>query len=559
MVFDLSEAGRSARAELKEIAGRPNTARTNCILSREQGFVRVEFDAEDPDMLSLISAASAPNTDRFLYEEDCVQVAVGMPGKAAPAGFLLANPHGSRTGSGEAERWEVETARHAQGWHLEVRIPIPGDCRCMGLSLFRFFRGVNNEVHGVGESLPHPLDASKFAIVLLRPNADAGAYLQSVVQAREGQTRDTLAAVRRRIAAAQGGSGPRPSLQTAEACAMERSKVEIRPQEGFLCWNEGHFQHALLDLWEITGERQWLEMAIPRMEQVWAMRADRRGVPDSFWRRPLPTWYNDSETGTACTLTSGVILAPIARLMRLLHDEPRLGDLSERVKGWLPLCEEVIGLHDKEWIELPDGSGVYIEPYPKGPRRVYPRGGSRVAPLNRFLWLGRPMLNIARILGRRDWLDKVEKMARYFQRHSETLENGSLVWEYHVGAYPAEGEDISHAHCQVLFAELCSREGIVLTEDDVHKIAVTLEKNIFRYGDVPCGSVRGYGPGLHVAVGVWAPLCRFVPHVFPKIVAVLETALSEGKFDFKRQGWGVRLLTLVEKARGMIPGLPRSP
>lgn len=46
---------------------------------------------------------------------------------------------------------------------------------------------------------------------------------------------------------------------------------------------------------------------------------------------------------------------------------------------------------------------------------------------------------------------------------------------------------------------------------------------------------------------------RLAPQVLGRIVAVMGTALSEARFDFKAQGWGVRLLTLVEKARRTAP------
>jgi len=207
----------------------------------------------------------------------------------------------------------------------------------------------------------------------------------------------------------------------------------------------------------------------------------------------------------------------------------------------------VLTLHDREWVELPGGAGMHLEPFLKGPRRVYPRGGSRINPLNREFALSMPMLHIARITGNAEYERKVRANARYFLQSAQ-VDDGCLLWEYQTGCCAAEGEDLGHAHCQVLFAELCAAEGVEVAEDDLRRIAATLERRVFRHGDVPCGTVRGYDPGLHLAVGTWSSLCRFVPEVFPRVEAVVRTLLRTRPAAFA-EGWGVRNLTCLEKTR----------
>ena len=142
-------------------------------------------------------------------------------------------------------------------------------------------------------------------------------------------------------------------------------------------------------------------------------------------------------------------------------------------------------------------------------------------------------------------------MARYFRNTSE-VSGDRFVWEYWASRYPAEGEDLNHASCQLRFAELCCQEGVVFSEGDLRKIAGTLKHNVFRYGDVPCGMLRGYHPELNVGIALWSSLCRFVPELFPRIVAVVETAMREGQRYFQGEGWGVRILTSIERARGCM-------
>jgi hypothetical protein len=548
--FNLSAAGLSAEVELREITGKPASCRTRVRLMRESRGIRVDFDSEDPDILQLISSVSAPGADRFLYEEDCVQVAIAMPDSAREDDYILANPHGSRSGTKDAMGWPVAAERGAYGWRLSVLVPTPESTPAIGLSVHRFFRGVNNEVQGIEGNLPYPLKAAEFSVIVLEPGRAphevAREFTERARAASNNEIQRRLSSVRQRIAAARRSPGPRASLATAKAFALRRASGPMDPLRGM--WNETHFQHALVDLWELERDPHWVEMAIPRVEYAWSMRADRTGALDCLRGRKLPTWYYDTH-GVANTLSSAVILDPIMRLARTVHDAPELQHLWPSVERWCKLAQETIGVHDDEWVELPSETGWYIEPYPKGPRRVYPSGGSRLCPFNRALWLGRPMIHLARMTGRKDYLDKAAKMARFFLANSETQDNGALVWEYAPQPYRAAGEDLSHAACQVHFAELCAAEGIAIGDDTLRRMAATLERNVMRYGDVPCDTVRGEGPGLHFAVASWSPLCRYVPHVLPRIIEVLETAMAEGEFDFASEGWGVRLLTMVEKAK----------
>ncbi|MDP6359932.1 MAG: hypothetical protein QF473_32755, partial [Planctomycetota bacterium] len=526
-----------------EIQGGRTSAATRCMLRREPDDLILRVDAEDPAMLDLLSSVSPPGRDDFLYEEDCLQIALGAAGETDRTDFLLVNPHGSRKGSPSAETWQIETVRRADGWQIVVRIPIPAGIPCIGFSLHRFYRGVHHEVQGHGTGLPHPPRPEQFLVIVLKDDQSDAAtgYRHSIESQRDKELKEQLASCRARIRQAEG---PKASLETAKMFTGERLK---QPCKGL--WNETYFQHALIDLWEIEGDAKWLDTAITRMEEAWSTRGQADG--DTVWGEPLPTWYEKSRNDNAMTLVTGVMLYPIARLMDLVHRDPSLDNYWPQVEPWLPMCQEVIDTHEREWVEFNDGSGFYLEPYLKGPQRLYPRGGSRMNPLNRALWLAAPMMHIGRILGREDYIRKVIRMARYFKNNCETVENGGLVWEYLVSRYPAEGEDISHAHCQLFFAELCCSEGIVFTEGDLQKMAITLDENVFRHSDVPCNTLRGYQPGIHLAVGAWTSLCRFFPHLFPRIVAVVETSMAEGQFDFTKEGWGVRILTMIEKARAV--------
>lgn len=552
IILDLSSPFANRRMPMLEINEDGNTVATTCLLSQDGETLHVRVEAVDDDMLNLIATAPVPGqTDRFLYEEDCIQVAVAYLGSAAVTDMLLANPLGKITASGKATQWAVSASRHGEGWAIEVSIPTSQPV--IGLSIHRFYRGVKNEVHGLTPTLPHPLDPEEFAAIILQPGGNASNYYRSVSEAKEQSLLAAVTEMRRRLV--KRTVLPAPWTELTTQLALQRADTPLNPNTQYLCWNEGHFQHALLNLWQLTHDRQWLEIAIERMEQVWEFTGERIGLPDNVWGFPQPTWYDHhDEAGAAITLITGVILYPMSRLLREVWSDERLVDLRPRLEPWFNRCRRAIAVHDCEWVELLGGSGAYLEPYQKGPCRVYPKGGSRIAPLNRMFFLAMPMLILGRLLNDEAYIDRVRRMAHFFRESLEECENDAVVWEYETAYYPTTGEDISHASCQVRFAEWCCREGIEFTEQDLLAIAVTLKENIFIHGDVPCSEVRGLTPGLDMALGAWSSLCRFVPDVLPRIIAVIDTAYTEQPEFFAKEGWGIYLLTEVEKARkGIYP------
>lgn len=552
-VINLPTVEDRVALELREISGAETAVKTTCTIRRVDGELVVRVDAHDDRMSDLIaSPPPSEGYDQFLYEEDCVQIAAAAPSMAEADSFLLLNPRGSAKAQGGGLDWVWSTEMSTDGWSAEVRLPIPPDCEMLGLSVHRFYRGVHHEVQGIEAAAPFPLDTSSFAVVILQQARDgegmATRYRRLAGSAQETRTNETVAALRERLARRR--RTPPPWTELASELAEKRAEQPVRPSTGFLCWNEGHYQHALIDLWELTEDERWLEIAIARMEEVWSMTGERQGFKDNVWGAVMPTWYShNDELGTAISLITGVILFPMARLMSLIRANAELSDLWPRVEHWIERCRAAIAVHDREWIDLPDGAGIYLEPFLKGPRSVYPTGGSRLAPLNRAFFLALPMLYLGRLLNDQAYLDRVGRMARYFRNALQTMENGTVVWEYLVSRYPATGEDISHASCQVLFADLCCQEGIEFNETDLRSFADTLERNVFRHGDVPCGYIRGLDPCLSIAVAMWGDLCRFVPHLFPRVAAVIETAISEGAGSFGHDGWQIRTVTMVEKAR----------
>ncbi len=559
--FDLRR--KFAEFQLHEIRGRETTVTTTGILELDTDtagvrHLLINIAAADPEMLNLVASAPTDTPDRWLYEEDILQLALQADPAAEKPELLLVNPLGKRKGTASTAAWVSEASRHAMGWNMRFTLPLPETGDCVGLSLHRFFRGFRGEILGLEPTLPEPVLAEAFSVLVIAgagPAEDMAAKFRARVgTAAEAHIMRHVEAARARLAAtrAAGAGRPRISLDACLKLAAERAAVPLEPADSFLCWNEGHFQGALLNVWELTGDRRWIETAVARAGQVWQFAGAARGQKEALWNRELPTWYNARETGTACTLVSGVIMGYIARLMRTVHEDARLADLRPLTAAWLPACEAIVALHEPEWIEFADGSGMHLEPYHKGPRRVYPGGGSRINPLNREFFLSMAMLDLWRLNDNPEYLRKVKMNAAYFRRVCDWNE-GHCVWEYETTAVPGPGEDISHAAVQVRFAEACCRAGIEFGESDLRCMAATLKDKIFKYHDVPCGRIRGYEPGLHLAAAAWAGLCRFEPEILPRLTDLVETCMFEASPLFKPpSSWGVSLLSELLLARRLL-------
>lgn len=549
LIIDLRNG--PAKGEFKRCGKGGRFVRTTFQLLYANGALCITLEAEDPDMLNLEATVSKPDTDAMLFEEDCCQIALAQAGQITPSGMLLVNARGSRRSFGEGAAWSAEVTRHAAGWHLELRLPLPGKVEMVGLSLHRFFRGIAGGTSALASNLPHPLKVSSFACLMLGGSApaDAGkAFLAQAADAEEADLNARVQALGERVKTACAAGVPESFMAFIHELIERRQKEAIKPATSYLCWNEAYFQHALMDLWEMTGDRAWLERLIPRIEEVWSLTGSARKIKDALWGMEWPTWYNETETGSICTLTSGVVLWPVARWIRIAMKAPELRDLQQTAQSWIPKARAVLDLHDQEWVDFPDGSGMHLEPFPKGPRRLYPRGGSRVNPLNREFFFALPMLEMARVTGEPRYWRMVEANARYFRNTSEVTDD-YFIWEYHVDACPAEGEDLSHAASQVAFAEHCFEDGLVITEADLRKMARTLAGSVFRFGAVPAECIRGDTPGLNMAVGAWSSLCRFEPETLHKIRKVLATGIYEQNRLFNgSQGFGIRILTIFEKA-----------
>ena len=304
----------------------------------------------------------------------------------------------------------MHTVIHSYGWNITIKIPAITTSP-IGISVHRFFRGITCEVQSLWKNIPYPLEPSKFVCLILSGTKNAPEIYREWQQQTKLEEKKQLKAIikklEERIEIAKKHPIPSSFLPLAFDLAKKRLNIEVAPVEMFLCWNEAHFLHAMLDLWEITQDKFWLTSILPRIEKIWEYTGTAKNTPDPLWKKPLPTWYNTTETGSACTLVSGAILWPITRLIKIVYTNPLLSDILERATKWLKLARQVIECHDKEWIDFKDGSGMHLEPYLKGPQRMYPRGGSRINPLNREFFLSLPMLNIYAITHEPEYLSLI--------------------------------------------------------------------------------------------------------------------------------------------------------
>ena len=551
MVFDLRQPHDAAPLPLVEVQGRLASVRTMLSLTHQGGALRVVLQAQDPDPMNLLASAQLDRQWPALYEEDCLQVLLSLPGEATPSQIMLVNARGQATG---AAAWVQRVTHDQHGWEMLLLLPLPHPTpAAVGFSLHRYYRGIRGEVQGLSATLPWPMASADMAVVLLagdgEPSLMAEAFRQQARSVAAAQTASQLAAVQARLTA---GQAARELVSEAHLKSLARAHDElpVPTRVRAMCWNEGHYLMGLLTLFELDRQPEWLERAARRITQLWDQRGSIRGQPDSLWGEVLPTWYDTPSGDGVCTLSSGVILRPIGRFIRLVMSQPEGEPWRAQARHWLTWARTVYAVHQREFIPLADGSGTWLEPYTHGPRRCYPRGGSRPNPFNRIHFLLLPMLDLLHLEDDPTLRQQLTMQARYFLQHCRVTSDDCLLWEYEPGPYPSAGEDLSHAACQAEFIVRCYQEGIVFGELEVRRAANTLTRRILRHHPVPVGDISGdSAPTLDLAIAAWCHLAPWAPTVLPAAEQVLATALHEAKFDFIKEGWGIRLLSQVALAR----------
>lgn len=538
------------------VSRRPAAEPTTLALRRDAGRLVLDLMCHDsrPDEI-IARTPSGPDDHVRVYEEDCIQIYLAHPDRPTDVDLLLVNACGARIDSARSKSWRAVASRTPEGWRLTVEIPLDAPLpSLLGLDVFRFHRGQRGQLSALVPSRFTPPEPADFALAQLEPPADprAGSHhwagLVRAEQERRGAESDERA--RSALTEAVTACPLDISRKTFDTLLARRDALGVSfVKTGRLFWNECHLLHGLLDMFDATGDRTYFAAAAARIPEILAERADRRGRRCPARDAVLPVWLADGPTAVALPLATGVVLGSIARLLRIAHREGMRELLP--FDEWLGACRQSIEAHEPEWRELPDGSGLYMEPYDCGPRDIYACGGSRPSPLNRHNFMGLALLDLAAVTDDASWLHKADALARFTCRNLELTRHDSYQWEYEELPYAGPGEDTSHAAVQVIYAWRCFREGRLFAVQDMARLANTLDIDVLGDRDMPADTVRGLGASLGPAPAAWACLLGLRPSLYPRLCNLVVHYLHQLGTP-EREGYALRLVAGLVKAKRRI-------
>lgn len=179
----------------------------------------------------------------------------------------------------------------------------------------------------------------------------------------------------------------------------------------------------------------------------------------------------------------GMLFWPIASFVEaVLSDkqlESRYGDAARR---YLKMMDErIIPCWEDRWRDFKDGGGAYLAT--NVPTHRFP---DTVLPHNQYLAMGRAFFVLYRVTGKKIYLERATKMARFF--HSKLRRTADCyIWNYWDPGRPEDApglsmqgvEDSSHASIDVAFAMDAYEMGVVFTKDDLGLMASTYAKHMW--------------------------------------------------------------------------------
>ncbi len=355
------------------------------------------------------------------------------------------------------------------------------------------------------------------------------------------QTRDPLARFRTVEAGLNGGQGYSVSIPAGGAAGDT------------LAWGASYLWQAYLHAYEVSGDVLWLDKLIRDFDTALSARDDGVGLED-YRGEVGPVWGSTGYTDGvyyAWLVHNGVATYPMARFVEIVRNDSTLDPLfHEKADRYLSEIRRTVHAFDEDWREGPGpGQGYYVFPDDM-PDRVDLRG--RKLPLNQQNAMGLTYLVLADITGEEIYKDRAERLAAYFYSVIKRFPNGAYVWTYWGDfeeqsadapealtpeeAATVNGEDISHAAINTLFAYEAYRRGVVFTEDDMRAMARAITENI--WAPQENGRAQVYhamsGSGalhtdnwlLHLPRG-WLYLSQFDPRVY-RIASRLYEALPVG-------------------------------
>ena len=266
----------------------------------------------------------------------------------------------------------------------------------------------------------------------------------------------------------EGGTGD----PTQEEIALFKANINdaLRNYPAKYPWGESYILMSLVEMYKATRDTFFLDKMVLHADAVIARRDDLMTPPllDQVRGKVMPAWGSSSYgTRTVFLSHTGMIAYPIAAFARIVLEDPALRSKYEvKAKTYRTRIQETIDAFDNEgeWVDVGTTEGYYYCPQ----YNILGEG-----PLNGMTAIGRAIIELHLATGDAKYRTRAEKIANRFKSDlSYVPATQSYSWHYwrsHVAI-----EDISHGACDIDFACLAWRHGIVFTTADLERFAKTL-------------------------------------------------------------------------------------
>jgi hypothetical protein len=324
-------------------------------------------------------------------------------------------------------------------------------------------------------------------------------------------------------------------VRAFDLAAGQRGEASLHNRKSY-AWGESYNMMAFATMYEATGDIKYLNTLSRHIDIVLKNRDDNLGIKD-YKGRSMPGWgtqgySKNPDAYYVWAVHTGMITYPMAQFVRFVYEDESLHKkFKAKADTYLAEVERSVKAHDEDFIPGPGSDEGY---YTFGDATAEVGIALETLPFNQQNALGRTIIELYRITGKEEYLDKATRLANFMKHRLYIFPNGSYVWMYHLPPSTLEGpielseveasqvasrcEDTSHAAINADFMVQAYKAGIVFDDEDVERLTLTLLENVFtednsvrqRIGGVGSVNVAGYSN----QVGRWLELGLFDKRVF---------------------------------------------
>jgi len=248
-------------------------------------------------------------------------------------------------------------------------------------------------------------------------------------------------------------------------------------ENGALSWGESYLLFSLLDMYEATGDLQYLDVFVERSNLMFTSRDSERGIEDYFRGTMMPAWGSSKYTDGKWMVWlghTGMILKPVARFVSLVRENPLILEGYQEISTlYIYYIKLAVSAHQSQWTVWCN-EGVYLLPPKHKFRFFFPR-----IPYNMSLALGAVLLDLFSIGEGEDYLEIITYLAESFKKRMYISVNGVVEWPY-IPDWWSWKEDTSHAVIDLEFLYKCAESGIVFDKGIIEDIEKSFFNNILK-------------------------------------------------------------------------------